>query len=154
MQYNNQQQPTIKMMQIIAASLVVGVVAFALIAVFVVGALDEPPESMLISAIAAGFAAVVFVLHLVIPPLVISQQARAARGEQLYGVYLTKMILGLALLEGAAFFNIVAALIEHNWWSLAIAGGLAFWMLALFPTRTRVDHWIETQQMLQQTGSN
>jgi hypothetical protein len=38
-------------------------------------------------------------------------------------------------------------MIEHNWWSLAIAGGVVAIMAVQFPTRTRVEQWIETQRM-------
>ena len=65
----------------------------------------------------------------------------------LYGVYRTKLILGLAMLEGMAFFNIVACIMEHNWWSLALAGCLIVWMLMAFPSQGRVERWIETQRM-------
>ena len=129
-----------------------GVLMFAGIAVVGVGALQEPPKSPLISLIGGGFAVVAFVLHLVVPALVAKQQIRTSGEDGLHGVFQSKTIVGLALLEGAAFLNIVALIVEHNWWSLAIAGGLVFWMLAMFPTRTRVTQWIETQQMLKQTG--
>jgi hypothetical protein len=64
------------------------------------------------------------------------------------------MIVGLALLEGMAFFNIIACIIEHNWWSLAIAGCLALWMLMVFPSRNRVEQWIETQRMNSDTDNS
>ena len=133
--------------QIITGAMVSGVVTFGAIVVFALGALTEPPSGFIIGGAGAVFAGVAFVLHLVIPSLIAAQQSRDADKERLYGVYLQKTIIGLAVLEGAAFFNLIACIIEHNWWSLAVAGGLVFWMLAMFPTRTRIEHWAETQQM-------
>lgn len=139
------QQPTtseqaVRVLQIITAAMVMGVVMFAGISVLALEALSDPPDGFLLSGMAAGFAGIAFVMHLVVPAVIAKQQARSASAEQLFGVYQTKTIIGLALLEGAAFLNIVAVMVEHNWWSLAVAGGLVFWMLAMFPTQTRVAH--------------
>lgn len=139
-------EQSVRMLQIITGSLVLGVVLMALIAVFAIGALENPQGSLL-SSLGVGFAALAFVMHLVVPAVVANGQLASADRNRLYGMYLQKTILGLAILEGAAFINLVALMVEHNWWSLAIAGGLVFWMLAMFPTSTRVDHWVETQQL-------
>ncbi len=142
-------EQALRAMQIIAVALVLGVLVFGLMAVFAIGALDEPADGFIVSAVGAAFAAGAFVMHLIVPNLM-TQPSRddAANRDELahYRIYMTRMIVGLAILEGAAFFNIIAAIIEHNWWSLAIAGTLVFWMLAMFPTRTRVKHWVEAQQ--------
>lgn len=140
-------EQTVRVLQIITVSLVAGVLLFGGIAVFGLGALDGPPEGFVVSAVGAVVAGGAFVLHLIIPAA-IARQAGTAPAWGLYGMYLTKTIVGLAILEGAAFLNIIATIIEHNGWSLAIAGGLVFWMLALFPTKTRVAHWVEVHQML------
>lgn len=139
-------------MKVITVGLLGGVVAFAVTAAIIVWGFGREPfqEGQLISLIAAGFAVMMFVAHLVIPG-VIAQSSRASADapnrEALYGVYQIKLIVALALLEGAAFFNLVALIIEHHWWSLAIAGGLLLCMLSLYPTRTRVEHWVESQHL-------
>lgn len=144
----NTPEQVVRVTQIITGALVMGVVLMAGIVLVGLGALRGAPDGVLISGLGAAFALVSFVVHLFLPSMVARQQAATADGSQLYAVYQQKTILGLAILEGAAFFNLVALMIEHNWWSLAIAGGLVFWMLAMWPTRTRVDQWVETQQML------
>ena len=141
-------EQAVRVMQIIAGALVMGVVTFGLVAVFIVGAFDEPADGFIISAIAAAFASGAFVMHLVVPGMMTASSrgdAAAADESSLYQIYQVRMIVGLAMLEGAAFFNIIATILEHNWWSLAIAGVLVLWMLAMFPTTTRVKHWVETQ---------
>ena len=140
-------EQVVRVTQIITGAMVSGVVTFAAIVVFVLGGLNDPSNGFIISGIAAAFAGVAFVLHLVIPSLIAAKQSRGADRQQLYGVYQMKTIIGLGLLEGAAFFNLVACLVEHSWWSLAIVGGLCFWMLAMIPTRTKIEHWVEAQQM-------
>jgi hypothetical protein len=150
-QVPNTPEQAVRVAQIITGALVMGVVLFAVVALLFVGALDDSADGVILSGMGAAFAVVAFVMHLVIPAQIARQQTRTTEESQLYGVYVTKTIIGLALLEGAAFFNLVALIVEHNWWSLAIVGGLVFWMLAMWPTRTRVDHWVETQQMLNQT---
>jgi hypothetical protein len=144
-------EQTVRLLQIISGALVLGVLLMAGIAVVALGSLEAPPQGTVISGLGAGFAVVAFVLHLVVPSVAARQQARSGGERQLYGAYVTKTILGLSLLEGAAFMNLVALMVEHNWWSLAIAGGLVFWMLTMFPTTTRVEDWVETQQWLNQT---
>ena len=138
-------------MQIIAAALPIGVIVFALVAVLALGALAQPPSGSIVSLIGVMFAASAFAAHLVLPNLMAS---RGVATQQLlptelrpYGAYQTRMIMKLALLEGAAFFNVICTVIEHNWWSLGIAGLLVGWMLTNFPTRGRVDLWIAKQGM-------
>jgi len=136
-------------MQIIALSLPAGVIVFAMIAVFVVGALNQPPTGMLISLFAVGFAFVAFVMHLVMPQLIARRssllQMTVREAQRPYMVYQAQMIVKLALLEGAAFFNVICLMVEHNWWSLGIAGLLVGSMLTQFPTRERVERWIAQQ---------
>jgi len=138
----------IRTMQIIALALPQGVILFALIAVFVLGALSQPSSGNAVSLIAAGFAAVAFVAHLVVPNLIAGRRVNTQTPPtelQPYGAYQSQMIMKVALLEGAAFFNVIATIIEHNWWSLGIAGLLVGWMLTNFPTRGRVERWIAEQ---------
>ena len=144
---------TLLMCRIIAGALVFGVATFA--AVAVVLRLDDPPAAdALISLIAAGFAAASVVIRQVLVSLIGgrtgSSQAAGAFGPLL--LYQTRMIAGLAILEGAALFNVVAYLIEGHWWSLAAAAGLLAVMLASFPTRGRLRRWVETREQLKTFG--
>ena len=58
-------------------------------------------------------------------------------------VYQMELIIKLALLEGAAFMNGVAYLVEIRWWSLAAMGALLAVMCLKFPTKGRITTWIE-----------
>ena len=155
----SQSSPTpenfVRGMQIIALALPAGVIVFAMIAVFVVGALNTPPTGMLISLLGAAAAFAVLIMHRLLPGVIAARAAamqstmHGAAHESLrpYSIYMSQMVVKLALLEGAAFFNVMCVIIEHNWWSLGIAGILVGWMLTQFPTRDRVERWIATQGM-------
>jgi hypothetical protein len=55
------------------------------------------------------------------------------------------MIVGMAMLEGAAFFCLIAYIVEGNVLPLTAAGGLLFLMLFSFPTHDRVEEWVNGQ---------
>ena len=145
----------IRAMQIIAGALIAGVVVFGIVVVFVVGALNQPPAAGIVKYMALGFIVLELVPFALVPTFVTTESITRSQPENRmlseeerpYGLYQTRMIIRFALLEGAAFLNLVATIIEHHWWNLAAAGGLAFLMLLMFPTRTRVEQWIETQRM-------
>ena len=60
-------------------------------------------------------------------------------------LYQTQLIVGAAMLEGAAFFAGIAFMLERN----PIAAGMALVLLAVlaarFPTRDRIQAWLEQQ---------
>jgi hypothetical protein len=109
----------------------------------------------MVSLLASGFALVMFVNHLVIPGVVSNQQLKSAaekglaedneesRKLKVVGIYQTRLIVGLAMLEGAAFFNLVALLIEKNGLNLIFVIVALTLMLMKFPTRTKVSWWVQ-----------
>lgn len=141
--------PALLTCRIIAGALVFGVVTFA--AVAIVLRLDDPPAAaMTISLMAAAFAAAVTVVRQIVLSL-FSGGTGASEGGGTSGalaLYQTRMVLGLALLEGAAFFNLVAYLLEGHWWSLAVTAGLVALMLSAFPTRGRLTQWVADREQL------
>lgn len=154
MSANGLSDERLRTMQIIAGALMMGVISFAAVAVFM--GLQKEVADPFIAYIAAGFAVLMFVVHLFVPPMIsngmISQlrHANDIRDESstagLIGAYQTHLIIALAMLEGAAFFNLVAYIIAVQWWSLVIVGMLLLAMAMKFPTRFKVESWIETKQ--------
>jgi hypothetical protein len=57
----------------------------------------------------------------------------------------TTMLVGLAPLEGAAFFGCIAYLMEAQPLALVVPGIAMFLMLCRFPTRNRVRDWLVHQ---------
>lgn len=141
--------------QIIAAALIAGAATFVGIAVVIVQVVgnDPAPTGMIVSLVMAGMTLAEIVPFFLIP----GQLERSPQllqfgppGEGLTGhhsLYRGQLIIRLALLEGACFMNTIAYIIEHNWWSLAIVGGLLLIMLMMFPTRTRVEHYVESREL-------
>src|SRR5262249_15847899 len=61
-------------------------------------------------------------------------------------LYQTRMLIRAAPVEGAAFLNLIAFLVEGQAFSLGIALGLLLVLILQFPTRDGVERWIETQR--------
>ena len=161
---NADKSQVLRTMQIIVFALVAGVVAFGVVAVS--QAWGQPPGDPFLEALAAAFAFAALVARIVVPPIMVRvgrQQIKASSGRndtgasdddhwtseterQLYGVYQMKLIVGTAILEGAAFFSLYAYMMGRHWWSLCVSAALLAAMLAGFPTQGRVEAWVEEQR--------
>lgn len=146
----------VRTMQIICGALMMGVLSFLGVAAFIrFGKGVQPaPAFPIVAYIAAGMAALMIIVRFVVPLLVTKTAIRQIttirplndiRKLDLYGVYQTQMIVGCALLEGAAFFNLVAFIIHGELWTLGIVAVLLAIMAANFPTLERVDGWADDQ---------
>lgn len=145
-------------MQVITIGLIMGAFSFLVIAIGIVqfGMEQAPAEGHLISLVMAGFTVLELVPFFLVPSFVradnpqIRQSLAAPLQEGLtehHAVFRLQVIIRLALIEGACFANTIAYIIEHNWWSLALVAGLLFIMLTLFPTRTQIEHYVESQRV-------
>lgn len=134
--------------QIIAFALITGVLVFAAIAYFV--AKGKPAAFPIVSYMGVGFAVINLTMRFVVPAYLVSMQKRSLAGatepdltNSLAGLYQTKMIIGMALLEGAAFINLVAYIVEKQIWSFGVVGALVLVMVASFPTQWKIENWVE-----------
>lgn len=158
-QNNELQSPdfegSVRGMQVIAGALMSGVLFFlGIVLMSTQGDVLSFKQPEIITIIAAGFGLLMIVNHFVIPGIIASTQLRqltsndftgsdeATRIDKLVGVYRIQLIIGLALLEGAAFFNLVALMIEKSGFNLCTAGVLFALMLMRFPTRDKVSFWV------------
>ncbi len=137
--------------QIIAGALILGVVIFACVA-FVI-AKGEPAKSPVIALMGAGMAVMMVVARYIVPTALVSggkaQLKQVGETEQrslLAGFYQTKMIVGMALLEGAAFFNLIAYISERQLWSYGIVAFLLGVMAISFPSQGQFESWAEEMQ--------
>jgi hypothetical protein len=144
-------------MRIIVGVMTVGVIGFAVVAVAMRarGSMPPPPAQPLISIVAAAFGLITLVARMLMLPAMTNAGRRQLHGvkdvttDQLLNVYQTRMIVGSALMEGPAFFFLIAYLTEATPW--ALAGGLlfgAFMAIMNFPTRERLDSWLAVQREL------
>ncbi|HXG10135.1 MAG TPA: hypothetical protein VNK04_10130 [Gemmataceae bacterium] len=142
----------IRVMQIILGAIVLGAVAFLVVAVVVRWQSDQPaPESPIISYIALGTALVIAVAYYFVTDALQASQRRGANTRIAWcNAYQTTMIAGAAMLEGAVFFLLIAYLLEgnlkDNWTPLVAALGFIVVIVTLFPTRSGLERWIAEQQ--------
>lgn len=141
-------------MQIIAAALAAGVLTFLVVAI-VLGGQDRAEEPFL-SYIALAFAVLSIGAWMVVPNLMARQirqsladrewddsdAARLQDVEHLVAAYQTRLIVGCAILEGAAFFNLVVYLLEAHPASLVAAVVLLLLITSQIPTLRRVEEWV------------
>ena len=57
-------------------------------------------------------------------------------------LFQTRHIIGYAMLEGAAFYNLIAYMIERQQVNLAMVGLLLGAMFVKFPTYGRLEGWV------------
>ena len=178
--------PQVFTIQIIVTALTAGCLFFMAIAVFLVQTGQAPAGNNELTPIttymAVGFAGVAIVLRMVVPKMIESagrkriadgtwqvpttgqQQAQIAQlverlgdAGKLLGVLTTRTIVGGAILEGSAFFALIAYLIEQSPIALAAAIVMIIGVALNFHTRSSAAHWIEDQlaavEQLRQFGS-
>jgi F0F1-type ATP synthase membrane subunit c/vacuolar-type H+-ATPase subunit K len=146
-------EQTLLLGRIIASTLVFGVLVFATLVIVL--RLGEPAaETVLVSSLAAGVAAVVVIIRQIVIGIM-TGRAADARSEQTepLALYQTRLIVGLGILEGAALFNLIAYFLEGHWWSLGIVAALVAWMMAAFPTRGRMRRWVEASEQWERLES-
>jgi len=169
--------PAVRVIQIIVGSLIAGVVTFGVVAV-IVGPSNPPAEEAgaampaeMLTYVSVAFAVTVLIARMVVGQVLLSTARRkiasgtwqapqggtpmagdlierAGDAGRLLVVLNTKTIVESALLEGAAFFALIAHLLEGTWLSLVLAAVLALGIAMGFPTAARVQHWIEDQLQL------
>jgi hypothetical protein len=130
---------------VIAGAMLLAVIIFIGIAVMIPQFGPQPGTGQLISLLMAGLAVVLLLAMSVLASTI----ADRMNGSNPAAQYVTLMIIRFSLCEGACFGNVIAYLTERQWWSLAIAGGLIFCMLLMFPTQRKFEEFIETQQAFQ-----
>ncbi len=159
----------LRTMRIILGAMCVGVVSVAGIMIWQRQAEPLPaPELPLLTFAALGFAAFMAVFSVALPVFLQAnwrRQLRQPQGPPAAGPapalspedawwlrYQTRLILQAALLEGAAFFQLIAYRLEGLAVSLGVAAGLLICLLMLFPTRAGVERWVATQRDLAEQG--
>jgi hypothetical protein len=159
----------LRVMQIVAGILLLGVLVFLSVVLFIVhvrnnGAGIGPPRDLpLLSLLAVLFFAVQAPLAFVVPglqtrsslrqiasgnwrlPPGASETAFSTDASKLLAVRQTTMIVGLALLEGAAFLACIAYLQEAQLYVLGVVLAAVVLMLVIFPTEGRIRSWLERQ---------
>jgi len=170
--------PAIMTLRIIVVALASGVAAFAVAAVVIrmqQAAAQANDADGLLTTLGIAAAPVALLLSRFLPGTIVANSRRQIASGQygsagrppapqasgspssaaavdddakLFMVYQTKTIIAAALLEGAAFLNIVAFLLGGNLIALGVACLLALAIAAMFPRTSSVVEWIEGQRRL------
>jgi hypothetical protein len=153
--------PRLRVLQIIAATLLAGVLTFLVVVIVLVQQRGQglgQPGDPVVTYVALAF----FVTQVGVWAFLPASLARkrvldlaattAARGPgaapagELLAVFQTKTIISYAMLEGVAFFGCIAYLLEGDVLALAVVAAPVLLMLLTFPTRPRVLSWLGQQQ--------
>lgn len=145
----------IRTSQIIAAAMIMGIIFFAGITLVMhVNNQPLPPAAPNQNPMLLTVAAFLTVSALVGRFVVLNALDRNAsqkiadsenedvRPEDVLGSYQTRLIISLALLEGPAFFCLVAFMAENRWESFGLAMFLLLLMAMSFPTENKFRGWI------------
>lgn len=146
-------------MQVIAGALVAGSLTFLVVAVVLVQSSgtvggtrpdDAPP---ILTWMAVGLLALVAVVSFLVPPMIErAGLARLAGGPapveaaDLVSVYQVRMIVTLALFEGASFFGSIAYLMEGRPLALAVSAAAIAAMLTRFPSEWGLNQWLSERK--------
>lgn len=150
---NQQPTPSILVCQIIAGALMMGVITFA--GVTIVSHFNNPPQGAGNNDSTMFIVAVVFtVFDLLARFIVLKVMDRNMAGkiadreeeglvpEDILSAFQTRLIISLALLEGVAFFCLIAFMIEHRWEAFGLAMFLLLMMGMNFPTENKFRNWV------------
>lgn len=147
-------------MFIIWFALIMGVVTFGVVVVGILGKDEAPGDGLpLLTYVGLGATAVMLVLRTFVPDLVgrnmFNQAMERIKTENIQDedevlatydqIFMTRLIVGLALLEGAAMLNLVAYMTESQVLSLVAVGILLLVMIASVPTKSKLEAWIRNQ---------
>lgn len=136
---NENMNQQVRAMQIITLALAMGIVVFAVVLLTVIRPEPREDEPMFVY-LGVGFGLIATVAGFLVPRLVASQLPTSLQ------TYQTTLIVGAAVFEGGAFFNLMAYMLEGQIVSVAIAGVLMLFILLLFPTVGRVQEWLTNRE--------
>ncbi|MEZ6131949.1 MAG: hypothetical protein R3C59_25085 [Planctomycetaceae bacterium] len=141
-------------MQIITIGLMMGTLSFLTVALVInQAAIDGEPD--ILAWMGLGFAGLIFLVHLVVPGIVTSAALNQVNSEalrkadddgrfaMLSPVYQTRLIIACAMLEGAAFFNLVAYIVDKYVGNVIAAVVLIIMIAVRFPTLSKVEFWVQ-----------
>ena len=138
---SEQERRSLTMLQIIVGSLAAGAMLFAAVASVVAMGGGDVSIAVILAAHSVGPS----LASLGMPPLVEKQmrdRMGAAAGPAPFMVYQTRTMVGAALLESAAFLNLIGYLISQAPWALAIGVACAIGIAIVhFPTVERYLRW-------------
>jgi hypothetical protein len=159
----------IRTVQIIVASLAMGLIIFGGIAMSVrtnqqqqqpQAPPPQPPQQPddILAYFAVGLAVVMLAVRRIVGSSTVARQRKniaagtavmpsgsATDGDRLLMVFQQKTIVESAMVEGPAFFVLIVYLIAGQTWLLGLAAVLLVMLVVPFPTYERVEDWVKYQ---------
>jgi hypothetical protein len=156
----------LRVMQIIALALLLGVISFLGVALFLVmnrnpaQAGQRPP---ILSYVAGGMLIMNACMAVMVPYFMTRAglarlaampstgnvtQDRQTALQHLLGLRQTGLIMALAMLEGAAFLGCIAFIVEGQWFVVGVVAVATVLMALRFPTHRGITSWLERQLSL------
>ena len=133
-----------RQMQVICAALTMGCIVFGMLALFLKGISSEIYENAsIVTWLAVGFGGLALVQSFVIPMMIGRKTSGSIEGW--LGIFRTKMIVGAALCESAAFFNIVVYIVETQLISLGVALFMLVRLVTFMPTAGGLESWVSNR---------
>ena len=138
----------LRTMQIVAGAMILGVaMTLAILAIIrSMGNGPPPPQVPIFTYVGVGLAFVGVIAHFIVPRSISPAQQLADGKISWLAIYQTRMIVGMALLEGPALYQGIAYFIEGEALALGLGGLLLLGMILQFPTRGRVQQWLESRE--------
>lgn len=146
---------TLRIMQIIAGAMLLGVTMFIIIALSI--GLNGAGNAGLpiVSCVAGGLLLITITLSLILPGTITKSGLRRIVAEpipampkdedRLAAIRQNVMIVILSLFESVVFCGCIAFIIEHDIFVMAVVGVAYFIMLMNFPTQKGVQSWLDVQ---------
>lgn len=147
----------LRTLQIIAGAFTWGVVCCFGIMLYLASqqGFDEPGSSRMISSVAALVLVFNCIANVFLQVILIRagmntmvKQDRSLDDEKLLNLRQTTLLVYLALIEGAAFLCCIALLLERQSFVIGLILGAIFIMIWQFPTKGRVERWMDRQRSL------
>lgn len=134
--------------QIVTVALILGVVAFSCVAFAIAN--GPAPAFPFMSLFGLAFAAMTVVLRFMVPAMMLGAVKKSlaeSKDEELMislaGLYQSKTIVGMALLEGASLMNLVAYMSEKQNWTFGVVAFLLAVMAVSFPSQGQFESWAQ-----------
>jgi hypothetical protein len=142
----------IRTIQIMAAAIVAGVGMFLIIVLTLRGQGPAPAASPILLYVGIVFGVAALAARLVVPNLLVAARRRQLPGSSssrdLLGLFQLRTIVGMALLEGAAFFLVIVYLLDGSQLALLLSILGVVIVASQFPTRSSIDRWLARQREL------
>ncbi len=142
-------QPRLARFKLVFMALVAGVILFGAVILATGGPLELELPPSTISTVLLGVGLVTGLQGILLPGLLrrmsVKNLARDAdlQDERLADIWFSSSLIGAALLESAAFLNLIGLLLEHNPVHLLFAGMFAVLMLMHYPGTNRILDWMD-----------